>query len=685
MTTTIKSARLLIESRDNLVENEAKLRGLATLLRGKGASVEELGAVIISTCDDDDQLHREATETADYMSEIYTCLAEIESAMSTLRIAPTSPTPSRRSRASSSLQSPARSRRSSPSRSQRSSPIRSLSRFSSPSRSLPRTHVEDLSPERRNVDDKRDYAPPPTENDFYQPRSNLRLPKLQIEPYDGNPCTYQLYMDSFESSVNSNHRLSDIDKFLYLKGLLRGKALSAVQGLNLTAENYHDALQLLKSRFGDVKMLKAKFFDQILNMSPVSDSCGVEKLRKLYDCIETNVRNLKSLGVSSDSFAPVIIPTILSKIPSSIRISVSKVSQEVDWDFMKVLQNIHQELRAREQCNFMIVSGRGKPPDDEKRDRSGGARRREHHTSGSSLIGSQSNPKKVSPCVYCGVDTHKPWNCDKITDVEQRREILKVEGRCFNCLGKKCKSNSCRSPHRCFVCKEKHHSSIHPVPPKQEGEEDAESTCVGGNGSVVLLKTVIATVSGEVNETSARIIFDDCSQRTYITRVMSEKLGAKVIGSKKTVVNGICGSSTVVESEIVMFYVLTLSQEKIEITARVLDTICDPISQPPTRKTVSTYPHLHSIKFSDYHNGNKVEVDILIGGDYYYDFVNQSEEVRGPPGTPVAVRTSLGWTIGGPTRKSKNESTLSNLAICTLRASETEFRPKEDPEGTLGL
>ena len=129
MTTTIKSARLLIESRDNLVENEAKLRGLATLLRGKGASLEELDAVIISTCDDDDQLDREATETTDYMSEIYTCLAEIESAMSTLRIAPTSPTPSRRSRASSSLQSPARLRRSSPSRSQRSSPIRSLSRF----------------------------------------------------------------------------------------------------------------------------------------------------------------------------------------------------------------------------------------------------------------------------------------------------------------------------------------------------------------------------------------------------------------------------------------------------------------------------------------------------------------------------------------------------------------------------
>ena len=50
----------MIESK-NLVEDEAKLRGLATLLRGKGASLEE--AVIISTCNDDERLDRESTET----------------------------------------------------------------------------------------------------------------------------------------------------------------------------------------------------------------------------------------------------------------------------------------------------------------------------------------------------------------------------------------------------------------------------------------------------------------------------------------------------------------------------------------------------------------------------------------------------------------------------------------------
>ena len=154
-------------------------------------------------------------------------------------------------------------------------------------------------------------------NSAAEPLRNYRLPKLDMEPYDGSPHKYQLFMDSFESSVNSNHRLSGIDKFLYLRSLLKGRALSTIQGLSLTGENYVSALQLLKARFGDEKMLKATFFGAIHNLKEVTEECGVGKLRFLYDTIETNVRNLKSLGVTFEMFAPAIIPTILTKIPKN--------------------------------------------------------------------------------------------------------------------------------------------------------------------------------------------------------------------------------------------------------------------------------------------------------------------------------------------------------------------------------
>ena len=76
--------------------------------------------------------------------------------------------------------------------------------------------------------------------------------------------------------------------------------------------------------------------------------------------MESNVRNLKSLGVTSESFGPVIIPAILNKIPESIRLEVAKVTRAKEWEFESVLRSIHDELLAREQCKFV---GKASKPD----------------------------------------------------------------------------------------------------------------------------------------------------------------------------------------------------------------------------------------------------------------------------------------------------------------------------------
>ena len=181
-----------------------------------------------------------------------------------------------------------------------------------------------------------------------QSKRHARLPKISIATFDGNPLQYQSFMDSYESSINSSEQLTDIEKFLYLKGLLKGRALNTIEGLSLTDANYKEALNLLETRFGDKKLLIATFFDALLNLHSVKDASNVNKLRDLYDAVETNVRNLKSLGVESESFGPVLIPTILTKIPETIRLEVSKVTRSE-----KTLKCIHDELVAREHCKFV--------------------------------------------------------------------------------------------------------------------------------------------------------------------------------------------------------------------------------------------------------------------------------------------------------------------------------------------
>ena len=60
------------------------------------------------------------------------------------------------------------------------------------------------------------------------PGSRVKLPKLTIQPYSGDLVDWTSFWDSFEASIHKSTSLSEIEKFSYLKSLLRGPALEAI-------------------------------------------------------------------------------------------------------------------------------------------------------------------------------------------------------------------------------------------------------------------------------------------------------------------------------------------------------------------------------------------------------------------------------------------------------------------------
>ena len=69
-----------------------------------------------------------------------------------------------------------------------------------------------------------------------------KLPKLEVKRFNRKIQEWQEFGDSFDSSVNQNDALSEVDKFAYLKGLLVGPAQTTIAGFTLTATNYKEAL-----------------------------------------------------------------------------------------------------------------------------------------------------------------------------------------------------------------------------------------------------------------------------------------------------------------------------------------------------------------------------------------------------------------------------------------------------------
>ena len=77
------------------------------------------------------------------------------------------------------------------------------------------------------------------------------------------------FWDVFEAAIHSNHSLSPIDKFTYLKSILDSTAAEAIAGLTLSAANYEEAISTLKRRFGNKQLIVNRHMEILLALEAV--------------------------------------------------------------------------------------------------------------------------------------------------------------------------------------------------------------------------------------------------------------------------------------------------------------------------------------------------------------------------------------------------------------------------------
>ena len=128
----------------------------------------------------------------------------------------------------------------------------------------------------------------------------------------------------------------------------------------------------------------------------------------------------------------------MSKFPPRLRIA--RESEGKVRNIVNVLKIIKQEVEAREASENTHVN----PP---KYTNHSSHLLSSHNSTGSSLVINGSN---VS-CVYCH-HNHFSASCTKVDEMNERRDILKRSGRCFNCLHSNHKSKDCDSSKSCRYC-----------------------------------------------------------------------------------------------------------------------------------------------------------------------------------------------------------------------------------------
>ena len=286
----------------------------------------------------------------------------------------------------------------------------------------------------------------------YSLGTQVELPKLDLRKFDADISRWPSFWDAFESSVHNNSKLAPIDKFNYLNSLLVKSASEAISGLSLTAANYDKAVAILKRRFGNKQLIINRHMETLLNINSVKSGLNIQELRQLHDLIESQVRSLKSLGVSSSSYRGLLSSVVMSKLPQDLRLIITREVKD-KWDLDHILDIFRSELEARERANGNNVN-----PTDQSSSKCSYNRGRKGLplTTDAALFATGSKPT----CTYCRKD-HASNACKNVTSIAARKEIfLKRAGRCFVCLKRNHISKDCSSRMKCLKCGRQHHISI---------------------------------------------------------------------------------------------------------------------------------------------------------------------------------------------------------------------------------
>lgn len=552
--------------------------------------------------------------------------------------------------------------------------------------------------------------------------SAVKLPKLDIISFYGEKIKWTEFWDAFENAVHNNKKLSNIEKFNYLKSKVSGEAKCAIQGLTLSKENYDVAIGILKDRFGNEQDVIDLHYNKMINLPTATNKTS--SLRGLLDNIEKHLRSLEVLkqNINQDVF----VSMIRAKLPEEVLMQLEILhGAKNKWTVEDLRGSLHNYITAREHSEKKdgpteSMSRTQTPPRFDKpipniikrsqniQFQPGGKsefrpfirssqRTRNSHPSAASGEALIVNTKNTSvtrfydQCRYCN-NRHWSDECEKYPTLEERKKQLKDS--CYRCLKVGHVSKECKKSKTCVYCGEinSHHRSLCPQKFKRKissahlsgeiSDLTEQSACANENvlissGEVVLMQTATCQINNPANSKSdiIRLILDSGSQRTYITEKLAEQLQLTRENEEeiKLVTFG-CENPKTIKTTRTKLSLKLKNGQYFEISANIVPVISG-VVQRKAMKLNSSKNLEHLVSSLDLADSipNEFEsssIELLIGNDYYLDIV-LSQKIEVQPGL-YFLATKLGWILTGRTTEPDNYINGTNMLILTYGNDVTE-------------
>ncbi|UYV71685.1 hypothetical protein LAZ67_9000041 [Cordylochernes scorpioides] len=490
-------------------------------------------------------------------------------------------------------------------------------------------------------------------SDKQLPESNVNLPKINLPIFNGDSANWLSFREIFNSTINSNQTLTEIQKFQYLNASVKGPAEKLIRGFPISDKNYQQAWDTLCNRFNNRRELAFSQINKIFSIRPLK-SISAGSLYEILDVCNEGIRNLSVLGLEKNTLTDLILINFFEK----------RIGEALRKEWELTLQN--EEYPTFENfVNFL-----------EKHARSLQGMRiplfQEQKTSSKNMMAHGLYVNKGQNCILCH-QIHKLNDCQRFINLPlpKKWELVKKHKLCQNCLRANHEISKCLITSRCKNCKQNHHTLLHEynsepsIPQPTTSQEMLISTNTICNAmpleteTNILLSTALIKVKAKDGSfVLCRALVDNGSQISLISEQCCHKLGLEKRKNSYT----LKGVGDIVVNR-------TTSQVEIEFTPHHNDQLFSARAFVVGRVTAdlpnfqiqsADFPHLENLLLADPEFYVTKPIDLILGADTFVEII-------------------LGWLVSGRIHSTiKSNTSVINHCTTELDSSIRKFWELED-------
>ena len=431
-------------------------------------------------------------------------------------------------------------------------------------------------------------------------------------------------------------------------------------------------MSILKERYGQRHKIISSHVQALLELPKPTNK--LTSLRLFHDTVESHVRCLHSLGKSPESLETLLVPMILTKLPEDTKKHMARDHPNSEWTVEELQTAILKEIKVFEIGQQTTTSPSQQQAVPTASFYTAAMNRKSRRAGGGKLT-----------CAYCN-GNHAANGCDIYKDTPARLEAIKQKRLCYNCLGRH-RVSQYNSNNRCRKCNGKHRTNICTDANKvsDSSNHTANSAQPPTNNTTTLttlipsqltrnatclLKTAIATIVGTDIQTEANVLFDEGSQRSFITVNLAKELAVEPYKSEHISLSSFGAARPLYKMmDTVLIHVKTLTGELVPLSALVVPTIATPINTPLEVNALQL-PYLRGLTLAHpITAAENFEILLLVGADFYWELVGD-HIIRGEG--PTAMSSKLGYLLSGPLSAPSNSSILVNMLHVTTGHEEEE-------------